>query len=258
MFQNLLSKVGDLSEINHHLGRVKDNLLTESGHYIENFKTDVQTVGEMVKNESEKINGNFFNAKLSLPTLKTEQKECEYQFQTEIPKNIPAISNPPVQYIAFIDENDVFEEPDDDLSSKCTYFCDDDDDDIEGNEEDENLRGSPTSIGDIFKQSKSAKLKKLKQKTKVALTNCKINAQVEAEVYREVVLRENPIHDFLTENNSSFTNAAVPDLKCLKTNLELKVLQSNATLLKLMREKETLQQRAAECLADIKDLTSIM
>ena len=257
MFQNLLSKVGDLTEINHHLGRVKDTLLTESGHYIENFKADVQTVGEMVKHESEKINGNFFNSKLNLPTLKTEQKECEYQFLTEIPKSIPTTSNPPVQYIAFIDENDVFEEPEDDLSSKCTYFCDDDED-IEGNEEHENLRGSPSNIGDIFKQSKSAKLKKLKQKTKVALTNCKINAQVEAEVYREVVLRENPIHDFLTENNSSFTNAAVPDLKCLKTNLEVKVLQSNATLLKLIREKESLQQRAAECLADIKDLTSIM
>ena len=44
-----------ISDVNHELGKVKENLYTESSAYISNFKTDAASVGALIRSESVKF-----------------------------------------------------------------------------------------------------------------------------------------------------------------------------------------------------------
>ena len=267
MFQNILSKVGGeskLSSLNHTLGKVKNNLILESGIYIDNLKKDASIVGELVKGETEKLNENLVHGKVLLQKLVTNEDEAvpvstenEYsiieQFQefSQVSQNQASKRLSP---IAFIDENDISFDDIELVKENFDYFNIDSD-------SDEDLEqysvASHTKIGDIFKRSKDLKLRKLKQKMKEDLNKCTINAEIEAESWRSSALEANPLNLFLN-NRSRLDKTPLEELKKLSNLLGHKICESNTNLLELIEEKDALEQRNEEADADVKDLMSIM
>jgi len=267
MFQTILSKVGEskLSSINHALGKVKDNLVSESGHYIENFKKDAFIVGDFVKGETEKLNENLFHGKMMLQKfvqiedqeipITTDEDysniehfhELPHTFKSQTPKR--SSSSP----IAFIDEYEVDYDETEFEKESFKYF------NVSNEEEDDTDCPElvQARIGDIFKRSKDLKLRKLKQKMKEDLSKCTINAEIEAEAWRSCKLQENPVHLFLMKN-PNLDATSLTELKKLSNLLELKISDSNVNLLELIEEKDALEQRNDEAEADVKDLMSIM
>ena len=73
MIKGLVTKLADakLSDLNYNLGRLKEEVVTESGEYLDNFKTDFSLVSSLVKAETGKINEKVFNGRLQLPTIST-------------------------------------------------------------------------------------------------------------------------------------------------------------------------------------------
>jgi len=67
VFDSLLSKIQQvsLSNVNHELGKAKENLVYESGSYIENFKSDAAHVGSLIRSESTKFSNLFSGASKS-------------------------------------------------------------------------------------------------------------------------------------------------------------------------------------------------
>ena len=57
MIKGLASKFADakLSDLNYNLGKIKEGVVTESGEYLDNFKSDLSLVSSLVKTETEKI-----------------------------------------------------------------------------------------------------------------------------------------------------------------------------------------------------------
>ena len=81
IFNNLITKLSqvNLSDINHELGKVKENLVNESGSYLQNFKSDASHVGSLIRSES-----TIFGSRLG----GNERQPC-------LPKStsLPAINN---------------------------------------------------------------------------------------------------------------------------------------------------------------------
>ena len=87
IFNNLITKLSqvNLSDINHELGKVKENLVQESGSYLQNFKSDASHVGSMIRSEST-IFGSRLGGKerqqalpksTSLPVIKNLSSQTE-------------------------------------------------------------------------------------------------------------------------------------------------------------------------------------
>ena len=248
MFQSIRSKVSqttNLLDLNHQLGRIKETVLSESSQYIENFSTDARKVSALVKSESGKINEHLFNGKLGM-TYKMSSEDSNTKDNTATVTLSGQVKDySPIS--AFVDEGKLIEAEEDDFLDRnvFTYFRDDSD--CEKN-------GLDNSLGKIVKKSKSVKLKKLQKRVKSALDNCKINAKVEADEYKMELLKTNPINDI----RDILEQSSLSDLKCMEKTLWSTIADRNGKLLQLIDEKESLELRNAEALADVKDLVSIM
>ena len=248
MFKSIKSKVSqtNLLDLNHQLGRIKDTVLSESSQYVENFSTDVRKVSELVKSESSKINEQIFNGRIGIPAvLRSEDLDSKnnQEIVTETSSE-QAKHNSPVY--AFVDEGSFVDVEDDFLDKNVfTYFKDD-----TGSEKSESDESQ--GLENIVKNSKSVKLKKLEQRVRSALDNCKINAKIEAEDFRVELLKTNPIND------NSLEQLNLTDLKALEETLWSTIINRNGKLLQLIEDKESLELKNAEGLTDVKDLVSIM
>ena len=248
MFQSIKSKVSktNLLDLNHQLGRIKDTVLSESSQYIENFGTDVRTVSELVKSESNKINEQIFNGRIGIPAvLRSEDLDSKNNQEIVTETRLgQAQNNSPVY--AFVDEGRFVDEEDEFLDKNVfTYFKDDSDSEKSESDESQGLEN-------IVKKSKTVKLKKLEQRVRSALDNCKINAKIEAEDFRVELQKTNPLNDICLEQSN------LSDLKALEETLWSTIIDRNGKLLQLIEDKETLELRNAEGLTDVKDLVSIM
>ena len=248
MFQSIKSKVSktNLLDLNHQLGRIKDTVLSESSQYIENFGTDVRTVSELVKSESNKINEQIFNGRIGIPAvLRSEDLDSKNNQEIVTETRLgQAQNNSPVY--AFVDEGRFVDEEDEFLDKNVfTYFKDDSDSEKSESDESQGLEN-------IVKKSKTVKLKKLEQRVRSALDNCKINAKIEAEDFRVELQKTNPLNDICLEQSN------LSDLKALEETLWSTIIDRNGKLLQLIENKESLELRNAEGLTDVKDLVSIM
>ena len=248
MFQSIKSKVSqtNLLDLNHQLGRIKDTVLSESSQYIENFGADARKVSELVKSESSKINEQIFNGRIGIPAV-LRSEDLDYKDNPEIvtePRS-EKVKHHSLVY-AFVDEGRFVDDEDDFLDRNVfTYFKDDSDSEKSESDESQGLEN-------IVKKSKSVKLKRLEQKVRSALDNCKINAKIEAEDFRMELLKTNPINDICLEQSN------LSDLKSLEETLWSTIIDRNGKLLQLIEDKESLELKNAEGLTDVKDLVSIM
>ena len=249
MFQSIKSKVSqttNLLDLNHQLGRIKETVLSESSQYIENFSTDARKVSALVKSESGKINEQIFNGRLGIPYKMCSEDSDTRDNPATVTETLSGKVKPPTPMYAFFDEGTLIDEEDDFLERNVfTYFQEDSD--SEKNEMDD-------SLGNIVKKSKSVKLRKLQKRVRSALDNCKINAKVEADVYKMELMKTNPINNV----RDVLEQSSLSDLKCLEETLLSTIVDRNGKLLQLIDEKERLELRNAEGLADVKDLVSIM
>lgn len=64
VFDNLLSKLSqvNLSDLNHELGKAKENIVFESGSVLENFRSAASTSGSLIRSESTRF-GNFLGGR---------------------------------------------------------------------------------------------------------------------------------------------------------------------------------------------------
>ena len=71
MLKGIVTKMADarLSDLNYSLGKLKEGVLSESGEYLENFKSDLSLVSKIVKAETGKINSWCFLLIFTLHTL---------------------------------------------------------------------------------------------------------------------------------------------------------------------------------------------
>ena len=251
MFQSLKSKVSqtNLLDLNHQLGRIKETVLSESSQYIENFSTDVRKVSELVKSESGKFNEQIFNGRIGIPAMeRSEDSNTKDNLENLIGTRTEQIKLHETVY-AFVDEGTFMKEEEDDFLDRNVFTYFKDDSDSEKSESDETQ-----GLENIVKQSKSVKLKKIEQKVRTALDNCKINAKIEADDYRMELLKTNPINDI----QDTLEQSNLSDLKALEETLWSAVIDRNGKLLQLIERKENLELKNAEGLADVKDLVSIM
>ena len=250
MFQSIRSKVSqttNLLDLNHQLGRIKETVLSESSQYIENFSTDARKVSALVKSESGKINDQLFNGKLGMPYKMGSEDSNTKDNTATVTETLSGQVKDYSPISAFVDEGKLIEPEEDDFLEQNVFKYFEDDSDCE-------QIGLDDSLGNIVKKSKSVKLKKLQKKVKSALDNCKINAKVEADEYKMELLKTNPINDV----RDVLEQYSLSDLKGLEKTLWSTIVDRNGQLLQLIDEKEGLELRNAEALADVKDLVSIM
>ena len=120
MLKGLVTKMSDakLSDLNYRLGKLKEGVLSESGEYLENLKSDLSLVSNLVKAETGKINENVFNGKLQLPRIKSNiNLKWHDEKQEEQPSFVP-LRNANIEAPFFLEEDL------DDLDN-CTFFKDD-------------------------------------------------------------------------------------------------------------------------------------
>ena len=239
MFKNIFIKVGGegkFTDLNYHLGKVKETIKKESESYVENFKKDASTVSNIVLHETGKINENLFQGKLKIPAINETIKQTlthktEHSLSTFDANKTSQELQPLPTPIAFIDEDwDYFEDSNTETTAnqsyKMTYFNDDDEDsDVQ--------EGSPNSINDIFKNTKQTNMRKLKLKAKEDIKKCTITAEIEAEGWRCTALESNPLNRYLAKH-SNISDMNVSNLEILKQELENRVRESNLELLRLL------------------------
>ena len=252
MFQSIKSRVyktTNLLDLNHQLGRIKETVLTESSQYIENFGSDVRKVSELVRSESGKINEQIFNGRVGIPAILRSVDLDTTDNSESLTDDRQEHVKPHSPVVAFIDEGSFIDEKDDDFLERNVFTYFQDNSDSEKSESDESQ-----GLENIVKKSKSTKLRKLQQKVKSALDNCKINAKVEADNFRIELLKTNPINDF----PGVLEQSSLEDLQSLEKSLMSAIGTRNGNLLHLIGDKESLELRKAEGFNDVKDLVSIM
>ena len=247
MFQSIKAKVSQSSliDFNRQIGRIKDTVISESSQYMENFSSDARKVSELIRSESGKINEQIFSGRITFPTLhedsNTSTKVVAETRTSQGGHQAPVCAFP--EESRFIDEEDNFLD-----QNQFTYFVDEISDSDEIESDDSHV------IQTIARNSKNIKFKKLRQKVRNALDNCKINAQVEADTFKEELMKSNPVNEI----DRDLEQANLTDLQDLEKALEIKIFEMNTKLLQLIEEKDRLEQGNAEGLTDVKDLVSIM
>ena len=82
-------------DVNHELGKVKENILSESSSYIRNLRSDAATVGSLIRSESVKFSNLFAKDKEDeCKAVEGQQLEQLQQQQRGIPKStsLPVIA----------------------------------------------------------------------------------------------------------------------------------------------------------------------
>ena len=249
MFQSIKEKVSQSSliDFNRQIGRIKDTVISESSQYMENFSSDARKVSELIRSESGKISEQITSGRITFPTIH-EDSNTSTKVVAET-RTSQGELQAPVPVYAFPEDNRFIDEEDNFLDqNKFTYFVDEisDSDEIESDDS--------QVIQTIARNSKNIKFKKLRQKVRNALDNCKINAQVEADTFKEELMKSNPVNEI----DRDLEQANLTDLQDLENALEIKIFEMNTKLLQLIEEKDRLEERNAEGLTDVKDLLSIM
>ena len=246
MIKGLASKFADakLSDLNYNLGKIKEGVVTESGEYLDNFKSDLSLVSSLVKTETGKINEKVFNGRLQLPHVNLNFFEAKQEKVAT--QESPFI---PVKY-----EDDILDEDLEDQDN-FTYFKDlDGYDDIDIH----NSSSSSTSSGNIesiFLQAKEAKMKEMRATFDLLIGECKTTAEKQAGNLEESLQRKHPLRQV---NTADLNNCDLDTLKLLIGALEGMIGESNSDLVELLNIKDSLEQKREESLSDVKDLMSII
>ena len=255
MLKGLVTKMSDakLSDLNYSLGKLKEGVLSESGEYLENLKSDLSLVSNLVKAETGKINENVFNGKLQLPRIKSninlkwlDEKQEEKVIKE--PSFVP-LRNENIEAPCFLE----IEEDLDDLDN-CTFFKDDID--IKDLSNSSSLSSSSGNIENIFLNAKETKMREMKEKFDLLISDCVLTAEKQAMELQKCLEREHPLRE--EERRGDLNKFDLESLKLLGEALQMRITQSNTDLVKLLNLKDSLEQKREESLSDVKDLMSII
>ena len=255
MLKGIVTKMADakLSDLNYSLGKLKEGVLNESGEYLENFKSDLSLVSNIVKAETGKINDNVFSGRLQLPRIKSnlnlrwlEEKEEEKVMKEPF---VP-FRNENIEAPSFLDEDL------DDLDN-CTFFKDDDGHvDIDLLSNSSSLSSSSSgNIENIFLNAKETKIREMKERFDLLLSDCALTAEKQAAVLEKCLEREHPLRE---KERTDLNSLDLDSLKLKTEALHRRITQSNTDLVALINLKDSLEQKREESLSDVKDLMSII
>ena len=251
MLKGIVTKMADarLSDLNYSLGKLKEGVLSESGEYLENFKSDLSLVSNLVKAETGKINENVFNGKLQLPRIKTRNINLKRLDEKREEKVIKPPSFVPVR-------NENIEEEDLDDLDNCTFFKDDVEDvDIGDLSNSSSSSSSSGNIENIFLSAKETKIREMKERFDLLMADCVLTAGKRAQELQKCLEKEHPLRE---EERTDLNKLDLESLKLLCEALQTRIIQSNTDLVKLLNLKDSLEQKREESLSDVKDLMSII
>ena len=252
MLKGIVTKMADakLSDLNYSLGKLKEGVLSESGEYLENFKSDLSLVSNIVKAETGKINDTVFSGKLQLPRIKSDLnlRWLEEKQEEKIVKE---------PFLPFRNEN--IEAPsflDDDLDN-CTFFKDDEEPvDIDLLSNSSSLSSSSSgNIENIFLNAKETKIREMKERFDLLLGDCARTAEKQAAELEKSLDREHPLRE---KERTDLNSLDLESLKLKTEALHRRITQSNTDLIALINLKDSLEQKRKESLSDVKDLMSII
>ena len=256
MLKGLVTKIADakLSDLNYSLGKLKEGVLSESGEYLENLKTDMSLVSNLVKAETGKINENVFHGKLQLPRIKPninlkwpEEKKEERNIKQ--PAFVP-LRNENIESQCFLGEDL------DDLES-CTFFKDDEEHiDINDLSNSSSLSSSSGNIENIFLNAKETKIREMKERFDLLIGDCVPTAEKRAKELQKCLEREHPLRE--EERRGDLNKLDLESLQLLSEALQTRITQSNSDLVRLLNLKDSMEQKREESLSDVKDLMSII
>ena len=250
MLKGLVTKMSDakLSDLNYSLGKLKEGVLSESGEYLENFKSDLSLVSNLVKAETGKINENVFSGKLQLPRIKSNVNLR--LFDEKLEEKVVKQPFVPFEAQNFLDEDL------DDLDS-CTFFKDDDEQvDIDLLSNSSSLSSSSSgNIENIFQNAKETKIREMKGKFDLLLGDCGLIAEKQTAELQRSLEREHPLGE---EERTDLNKLDLESLKLKTEALQQRITQSNTDLVTLLNLKDSLEQKREESLSDVKDLMSII
>ena len=250
MLKSIVTKMSDakLSDLNYSLGKLKEGVLSESGEYLENFKSDLSLVSNLVKAETGKINESVFNGKLQLPRIKTRNINLKWLDEKQDEKVIKP-SFVPVR-------NENIEEEDLDDLDNCTFFKDDVEDvDIGDLSNSSSSSSSSGNIENIFLSAKETKIREMKERFDLLMADCVLTAGKRAQELQKCLEKEHPLR---AEERTDLNKLDLESLKLLSEALQTRIIQSNTDLVKLLNLKDSLEQKREESLSDVKDLMSII
>ena len=249
MLKGLVTKMSDakLSDLNYSLGKLKEGVLSESGEYLENFKSDLSLVSNLVKAETGKINENVFSGKLQLPRIKSNVNLR--LFDEKLEEKVVKQPFVPFEAQNFLDEDL------DDLDS-CKFFKDDDEKvDIDLLSNSSSLSSSSGNIENIFQNAKETKIREMKGKFDLLLGDCGLIAEKQTAELQRSLEREHPLGE---EERTDLNKLDLESLKLKTEALQQRITQSNTDLVTLLNLKDSLEQKREESLSDVKDLMSII
>ena len=249
MLKGIVTKMADakLSDLNYSLGKLKEGVLSESGEYLENFKSDLSLVSNLVKAETGKINENVFSGKLQLPRIKSNVNLR--LFDEKLEEKVVKQPFVPFEAQNFLDEDL------DDLDS-CTFFKDDDEKvDIDLLSNSSSLSSSSGNIENIFQNAKETKIREMKGKFDLLLGGCGLIAEKQTAELQRSLEREHPLGE---EERTDLNKLDLESLQLLSEALQRRITQSNSDLVRLLNLKDSLEQKREESLSDVKDLMSII
>jgi len=284
----LFTKFSDvnLSDLNHELGKAKENLLCESEDYLGNFKTDANFVGTLIKNETSRLNEAYFDGRLKMPKLKKTislphmenissirnssnlyphalkeslQNDHEKEDLRRGSEHIDLHGNEmkmprnesDLMQVCFIDEDDLKDYSQDDLDpSKFHFFTAEDE------------KTTKNSVKKSMKNAKETKMRNIHEKFRLALEKCRVNASKEVQSFKNKIDDENPVSKLMGLQKGNWDILELEtDTRILKDIIKQingKICEYNTELIDLLEEKDLLLQHREDTIADIKDLQTIL
>ena len=252
MIKGLVTKLADakLSDLNYNLGRLKEGVVTESGEYLDNFKTDLSLVSSLVKAETGKINEKVFNGRLQLPHISTARLNI---FEGKKEETVRGVS--PIESVnnRNVEINPILDEDFDDNS--FTYFKDEDSFDDINFHNSSSSSSSSGNIESIFMQAKETKMREMKAAFDLLIEECSSIAEKQASNLAKSLQKKHPLNEI---NTGDLNNYDLQSLQLLSETLERRIGESNSDLVELLNIKDSLEQRREESLSDVRDLMSII
>jgi len=287
--EHLLSRFSDvsLSDLNYELGKAKESLVSESGNYLGNLKTDATMVTKIIKTESNRLNETYFDGKIKLPQLGRSLSLPQFRLPTshEFHRNIilgkendelhkktfDKISLEPFDFGKLDEEEELVLKNTSHDMQLC--FIDDDND---GSEEDlfpasnkkkidyfvdvEDVTPGMT-VKQTMQNSKELKLKSLQDSLRSKLSSCKENASKRSNTLQKQLIDDHPLSKLLgiqKDNWVLLENYEADVLKRIVVALKAKIATYNNELVELLEEKDALEVNREEKVNDIHDLVTIL